>query len=295
MLLFAQQDANSPPEPDFGPYIDPALPIDSWSWWGYSPLLLTSCAFWLWMLIDCIRNDSERHIWIWILIFVLPGFVSPLPLGAVIYFLIRWLPRRNPHGSRLLRRWTRGRDLPQLEAAARQIGNPHQFVLLGDALRELGRHERAAAAYARALEKDGVNLQALWGAALVDMNRQQFGPARERLEKILSIDPSYKFGDVSLAYGRALAELKETDAAREHLTKHVRRWKQPEAHYLLASLLADQNRPEEARQYLEAMLLDLSGAPSFFVRQNRGWRSKARRLLARLPRSTPASRTPSDR
>jgi hypothetical protein len=38
-----------------------------------------------------------------------------------------------------------------------------------------------------------------------------------------------------------------------------------------------------ARDHLEALLLDLHGAPSFFVRQNRSWKSKARRLLAKLP------------
>lgn len=238
-------------------------------------------AFWLWMLVTCVRHDPERNLWLWILVLVNPGF----PLGAVLYFFIRWLPERRIGHLRLLRRWTRQRELLRLEAAARQIGNAHQFVLWGDALREVGNLPQAATAYAKALEKDPRNLTALWGAAQVDLRLKNFAAGRMRLQQILDIDPGYKFGDVSLAYCRALKELGEIDAARDHLKKHLKRWKQPEAQFLLASILADQGCPTAAREHLDSLLLDLHGAPSFFVRQNRGWRSKAKRLLGKLPRA----------
>jgi hypothetical protein len=42
--------------------------------------------FWLFMIYDCIRNEPERQLWLWILIFI------NVP-GAFIYFVTRWIPR----------------------------------------------------------------------------------------------------------------------------------------------------------------------------------------------------------
>lgn len=47
-------------------------------------------AFWLWMLIDCIRNESDstqRILWA-LIIFFLPC------VGSLIYLFVRKMPRR---------------------------------------------------------------------------------------------------------------------------------------------------------------------------------------------------------
>ena len=94
------------------------------------------------------------------------------------------------------RRRSRGREIDRLEIAAQQIGNAHQFVQLGDALRETGKFEKACQAYASALDKDPENRQGLWGASMADFELKRFDSARQRMEKLLSLDPQYKFGDV---------------------------------------------------------------------------------------------------
>ena len=48
-----------------------------------------STIFWIWMIVYCIRNDSERQTWLWILM-LFPG------LGPVIYFFARWVPSSSP-------------------------------------------------------------------------------------------------------------------------------------------------------------------------------------------------------
>ncbi len=242
------------------------------------PLALVPGALWIWMLVHCARNDPERNLWLWIL------FIGNVP-AAVIYFLVRWLPQaRFSEGSSLFARWKKGRQIPRLEAAARNIGNAHQFVELGDAYRETGKTEQAAECFKRALQKDPASMPALWGAAQVQMQRQDLAAARPHLEQILAKDETYKFGDVSLAYCRALVLLKETDAARARLEQHLKRWTQPEAYVLLATILIDRGDHAAARQHLENTLSDLHGGPAFFARQNRGLARKARRLLAKLPR-----------
>lgn len=250
-----------------------------WSVWHQLYWLISS-AFMLWMLIHCIRHDPERNMWIWIILIMSFAY----QMGALLYFFIRYLPGSHVKAPSFLKRWTRGRELDQLETAARQIGNAHQFFLWGEALRETRNYPRAKAAFDKALEKDPSNLPALWGAAQSEMAMKSYAPARSHVEKILETDPSYKFGDVSLAYGRILLAQDERELARAHFEKHVRRWKQPEAYYHFASLLAARGDVAQARENLEAMLLDLRGSPRFFSRQNREWSSKGQRLLRSLPR-----------
>lgn len=244
----------------------------------YQPLGLILVVFWLWMLIHCARNDPERGLWLWIL------FVGTVP-AAVVYFVVRWLPgARVSSGPSIFNRWAKRRQIPRLEAAARNIGNAHQFVELGEAYRETGRHDKAAECFLKALEKDAASLPALWGAAQSEMHRLNHAGARTHLEKILAKDGSYKFGDVSLAFCRTLHLLNDTDAARERLQQHLKRWTQPEAYVLLATIEIERGDHAAARNCLESTLLDLTGGPAFFARQNRGWARKARRMLRQLPK-----------
>lgn len=261
------------------PIFDPRFYIHNPGLLLQQPLALGALAFWIWMLVHCIRHDPERNLWLWVVL------IGSAP-GAFIYFLVRWLPgARLSSGSSLFSRWAKGRQIPRLEVAARNIGNAHQFVELGDAYRETGKTSRAAECFKQALAKDPEHMQALWGAAQVEMQLSNFSAARPHLEQILAKDETYKFGDVSLAYCRTLAGLKDSDAAFARLEQHLKRWTHPEAYVLIATILVAQGYPEAAREKLEATLSDLRGGPAFFARQNRGWARKAQRMLSRLPRS----------
>lgn len=234
--------------------------------------------FLIWMLVGCVRKDPYRLLWLWVMLFF-------QPFGAIVYFFARWLPNNDVRMPASLRRFARGSEINRLQAAALQIGNAHQFVQLGDVLREIGRFDRARDAYQSALEKEPDNPQALWGAALIDLKKNQFETANGRLEKLLQIDPQYKFGDVSLAYGKTLYRLQNVDEARERLEQHIKRWRHPEALYLLACIHSEQGDAPGARSHLEAMLLDIAGSPKAIARHQGFWKSKARRLLRKLPRS----------
>lgn len=243
---------------------------------GWRVASLLYLVFWLWMLWHCLRTEPDRLLWLWVMI-VVQG------VGPVLYFVLRYLPSTELRPPSFLRRWTRGRELARLETAAMQIGNPHQFIQWGNALREVGRYEQAAGAYDRALQKDALNLQALWGAAQVATLRKQPERTRDLTRQILDKDPQYKFGDVSLAHGKTLVELGERDAAAAHFEQHVKRWRHPEAVYLLARLLAEQGRTQPARDHLQSVLHDINGSPAAIARKHGRWKSRARQLLRRLP------------
>ena len=238
-------------------------------------LSLFVTAFTIWMLIECLRKDPDRYLWMW-LILIMPG------IGPVIYFFVRWLPGRQVRPPAWFRRLTRGSEIRRLESAALQIGNPHQYVQLGDALREIGHLERARAAYLRALEMEPQNLTALWGVGLIDLQQKSFDSARDHLEKVMQKDPEFKFGDASLAYGKSLVSLGRTEEARTHLEKHVRRWRDPEGTCLLAQLEMESGLHEQARSHVRAMLVDFDCCPKAIARKNARWRRRGFQLLRKL-------------
>lgn len=276
MFLTLLQAGNPPPPEAFDPSAYEFSP------WGLFWPLLFGCGSWpyyafmIWMAISCLRNDPERHLWLWLIIF-LPG------LGPLIYFFARWLPSMRIEPPRALRRYLRGGELNRLQIAAKQIGNAHQFVEWGEALRDSGQANAAHEAFEKALAKDAQNMQALWGAASVEFDRGAYADARDKLQRVLKADPAYKFGDVSLLYCKTLNALGDVDAARDQLENHTRRWRHPEGLYLLATIYADQGNPAGARTQLEALIQDLDGAPRKIVRRQLFWRGRARKLLRKLP------------
>jgi hypothetical protein len=231
--------------------------------------------FTIWMLVECVRKEPDKYTWVFIILF---GF----GIGPMIYFFVRWLPQRNLQPPGWLRGLSRGSELRRLRSAAAQIGNPYHFVQLGDALRETWHFEEARDAYARALAKEPANLSALWGAGLVELHFKSYEAACAFFEKIMQLDPQFKFGDSSLAYAKTLIHLERTNEAIDHLEQHVKRWRTPEAVYLLATLYADAGRDDEARSHLHTMLLDIDASPLSIARKQGAWRRRGRQLLKKL-------------
>ncbi len=275
MELLAQIEPELDVFPVRGPGAWISLPFLIFSG-AFSFLAFAYFAFWVWMLIQCIRSEPDKYFWLWLLI------VVPFP-GAIVYAALRYFPATDYPAPAFIRRWLRGTDLARLEAAAEQIGNPHQFIQWGDALRDVGRWDDAEYAYDCALKKDPENLQALWGAAVVAEKQGRTADVITLTRKVLAKDPQYKFGDVSLALGKALAAQGDAAAAREHLTTHIKRWRHPEGLYLLATLCNSAGQPEEARQHLRALLQDLNASPTAIARKHGRWKSRAKQLLRKMP------------
>ncbi|BAY12733.1 tetratricopeptide repeat protein [Calothrix sp. NIES-2098] len=236
---------------------------------------LVMTGFWLFTIYDCIRNEPERQIWLWILLFV------NFP-GAVIYFLTRWIPRSSVPLPNYFNRWTHKRELWMAEAQAKNIGKAHQYVTLGNLLCDMGSYDKAEVAYNQALEKEPDNLQALWGAAFIAAKNHKFTSAKEYLHTILKIAPDYKYGDASLIYGETLFALQELDKAKIHLEQHIKNWSHPEAYLTLAKILSQQNDTQAARSYLETTIAKIRGSSYYHFKRNRHFISKAEKLLKTL-------------
>jgi hypothetical protein len=273
--LFAQlPPPQLPAEPSLGGWLCAVLG------WCLGVVGLIYLAFWLWMLVRCLLHEPDRFFWIWLMV------VVPFP-GAIVYAVVRVVPEQGWQPPGWLRRLSRRKELARLKAAAEQIGNAHQFVQWGDALKDTGQWPQAAEAYHRALLKEPQNLPALWGAAQTAERLHRADETRHYCRRILDIDPQYKFGDVSLLYARTLMTLGENGTARQHLEQHCRKWRHPEAVYLLARQCHAEGDVHAARQHLQDLLRDLQASPPAVSRKFGRWQSLARKLLKQLPPTTP--------
>ncbi|MDJ0701987.1 MAG: tetratricopeptide repeat protein [Leptolyngbyaceae cyanobacterium MO_188.B28] len=239
------------------------------------PLGLLATGFWIWMIYDCVQNERDRHIWLWLLIF-LHG------IGAAIYFVARWLPRSSIPVPASLGRWTKRDELWQAEAAAKNIGKPTQFIKLGNILHQIGDLDKAADAYQQALAKEPENLDALWGYSTVEIDRKKLSAARAHLQTLMELKPDFKYGDASVIYGRVLYELGDLEAAKAHLEGHFKSWGSPEAYVLMAKVHHQQGNIPAAREALETMIIKVKGSPPYYYRQNRHFVGQGERMLRTL-------------
>ncbi len=236
---------------------------------------LIASGFWMLMIFDCVRNDPEKGTWLWILILL------NIP-GAVIYFLVRRLPYLHIPMPAQVKRWTYRSKLWDAEAAAKNIGNAHQFVALGNVLAESHQLDRALNAYDQALAKEPKNPHALWGTASIEMRRKRFADAKQRLETLLEEDLDYKFGEASLVYGTALYELEDWTAAKAHLQDDMKRWSHPEASLMLAKIQVQDGERDAAKENLEMMMFKLKASPRFHYRKKQHLFRQAQRMLKSL-------------
>ncbi|MCA8987066.1 MAG: tetratricopeptide repeat protein [Planctomycetaceae bacterium] len=241
------------------------------SWFLY----LASAVITVAMLIDCMRHEAEKGIWVLVML-LLP------PLGAVAYFFARFLPRASHSANGMTGKRISRQDLRRLEIAAEQIGNSYQWVQLGEAQLQRRNISGAEDSFRKAIERDEKNLPAWWGLSECLEKQKQWQEALDCYNFILEQDPDYKFGDVSLARGRALMELGEYAAALTHFQRHVSRWRQPEGLYRLAVCLQYNGDSLQAAETLRSLLMDLEAGPQSIARKNSAWRKRARGMLREL-------------
>ena len=235
-------------------------------------MTLVASGFWMLMIFDCVRNDPEKGTWLWILIFL------NVP-GAVIYFVVRRLPYLNMPMPAGLKRWTYRNKIWDAEAAAKNIGNAHQFITLGNLLTESRQLEQATHAYEQALVQDSKNTHALWGLAFIELERKDYKSAKQHLELLLEQDQDYKFGEASLAHATALFELKDWATAKVHLNDDIKRWSHPEASLMLARIQIQDGETDAAKEALEKMMFKLKASPRFHYRKKQHLFRQAQRIV----------------
>jgi hypothetical protein len=212
--------------------------------------------------------------WLWIII--IGG-----GLGALAYIVLEVIPDAG-----LLRTsfqvFPRRRHIRQLQVAL--IDNPSvgNYEELGDLYFEDGQYAQARECFDKVLAVSPDSVYAHYRRALASIARDDFRAAVADLECVVSQDPKYDYQRAAGLLAHSLARTGQPDRALKLFADVTELSTLSETQYNYASLLADQGRPDEAREWAAKILNKKFTMPAYLRRRERQWFRKAAALLKRV-------------
>jgi hypothetical protein len=226
-------------------------------------------------VIHFLRRRPDTY-WLWIIL-VFGG------LGALAYILVEVIP-----DVRLLRGafqvFPRRKRIKALEAAI--IDNPSigNYEELGDLYLDDKQYARARECFDNVIARsDGID--PFYRRALAELALNDYQAAAADLAKVVARDPKYDYQRAAGLHAHALARTGDRESAAALFAEVTNTSTLSETQYHYASLLADEGRTPEAREWAERILRKKATMPDYIRRRERPWFRSARALLKRLPRA----------
>jgi hypothetical protein len=221
-------------------------------------------------IVHFVRRRPESY---WLFIILIGG-----GLGALIYIAIEVIPDAG-----LLRTtfqvFPRRRHIKQLQAAIidnPSIGNHEE---LGDLYLEDKKYAQARECYDKVIAARPDNPDPFYRRALAALEMNDFSAAVADLEIVVARDPKYDYQRAAGLLADALGKTGHPDRALALFADVTELSTLSETQYNYASLLADQGRPAEAREWAEKILRKKPTMPNYLRRRERPWFRKAKALL----------------
>jgi hypothetical protein len=226
-------------------------------------------------IVHFVRRRPDTY-WLWIIL-VFGGF------GALAYILVEVIP-----DVRLLRGafqvFPRRKRIKALEAAI--IDNPSigNYEELGDLYLDDKQYARARECFDNVIARsDGID--PFYRRALAELALNDYQAAAADLAKVVARDPKYDYQRAAGLHAHALARTGDRESAAALFAEVTNTSTLSETQYHYASLLADEGRTPEAREWAERILRKKATMPDYIRRRERPWFRSARALLKRLPRA----------
>jgi hypothetical protein len=221
-------------------------------------------------IVHFVRRRPESY---WLFIILIGG-----GLGALIYIAIEVIPDAG-----LLRTtfqvFPRRRHIKQLQAAI--IDNPSigNYEELGDLYLEDKKYAQARECYDKVIAARPDTPDPFYRRALAALEMNDCSAAVADLEIVVARDPKYDYQRAAglLAYG--LGKTGHPDRALALFADVTELSTLSETQYNYASLLADQGRTAEAREWAEKILRKKPTMPNYLRRRERPWFRRAKALL----------------
>jgi hypothetical protein len=233
--------------------------------WGF---LLQALA-----IVHFIRRRPE-NFWLFIIVFL--G-----PLGALIYIAIEVVPDLG-----LLRQvydaFGRRKRIAHLEALVLENPSAGNFEELGDLYLDEGQYARARECYTKAISPRTAHPDPVYRRGVASIHLNDFAAAVADLENVTDRDPRYDSHRAIALLAHAYAMTDRPDRAEALFRQATEVSTLSETYVNYASFLISQNRPQEARQWAQAVLSRKATMPAYLRRRERPWFRKANALLKRL-------------
>jgi hypothetical protein len=220
--------------------------------------------------IHAMRTNQDKY-WFMIL-FAFPG------LGSLVYGLMVWLPdaRNTRHGrsleNTLVNVLDPSRELRQAQEAIEIAVTPDNRIRLAHALVNAKRASEAIPQYQSVLNgiyADDPKTQTFLARALLEAGN--FREAKDLLDRVIKLNPSYKSPEGHLIYARALASLDERKLAREEYEVLVGYYVGLEARARYVETLLKWDDPYRANPLLEESLKIAKRMPVSARQMNQEW------------------------
>jgi hypothetical protein len=221
-------------------------------------------------IVHFVRRRPDTY---WLFIILIGG-----GLGALIYIAIEVIPDAG-----LLRTtfqvFPRRRHIKQLQAAIidnPSIGNHEE---LGDLYLEDKKYAQARECYDKVIAARPDTPDPFYRRALAALEMNDFSAAVADLEIVVARDPKYDYQRAAGLLAHALGKTGHPDRALALFADVTELSTLSETQYNYASLLADQGRTAEAREWAEKILRKKPTMPAYLRRRERPWFRRANALL----------------
>lgn len=237
---------------------------------------IASIAVQVLLIIHCVKT-GRNTLWIWVL--ALLSFP-----GVIAYIAVEVLPEL--FGSRAARRTARSvkglidptAGLRKAEQAVRATGDINSRQRYAEELIKQTRHREAIDVYRSMLTGlYATDPHLMLGLASAQFGADDFAAARDTLDQLIAANPEFKSADGHLLYARALEGVGEFGKALDEYRALTEYYPGPEAAVRYARLLRAQDRKEESRTVLRALLDRTAAAPAHFRKAQREWLDEAER------------------
>ena len=224
-------------------------------------------------LVHFFRRRPEGY-WLFVIFFL--G-----PLGALVYIAVEVLPDlglvRDSFAG-----FPRRKRIRLLEAAVLDNPSPGNYEELADLYLDERMFQRARECYDTAISSRGDSLDAFYRRAIAEIELGDFEAAVPDLEHVTSRDPKYdRYRAIGLL-AHAYANTGRSSEADDLFKRAVEQSTLSETYYNYATLLAEQERKPEAREWAERILAKKPTMPAYLRRRERYWFRQANALLKRL-------------
>jgi hypothetical protein len=224
-------------------------------------------------VIHFFRRRPETF-WIYVIFFLGPP-------GALIYIVMEVVPDLG-----LLRQsfdsFGRRKRIRLLEALIVQNPSAGNYEELGDLFLEEKKFAKARECYDKAISPRTTHLDPIYRRGIAEIQLGDFAAAAKDLEQVVSRDGKYDSHRATGLLAHAFANTGRPEEADALFRQATERSTLTETQVNYATFLASQNRPQEARQWAEAVLERKPTMPRYLQRRERPWFRKAKAVLKRV-------------
>ncbi len=234
--------------------------------WGFIVQLIA--------LVHFVRRRPEGY-WLWIIL--IGGFV-----GAAAYIVVEVLPDAGLLGD-VFKGFGRRSRIEKLKAAILDNPSAANYEELGELYWEEKQYARARECYDHSISARSDSLDPFYRRALCALALNDLPAASPDLEHVVRQDPRYDYQRAAALLADTYAQIGQTEQAAALFEEVTRTSTLLETQYNYARFLKAQERPAEAREWVQKILHKKRTLPRYMQRVERPWFQKARALLKELP------------